>query len=101
MNNWKESFFRSLVSESDGTGSTISVSILALTSFIIRAGTTLLVKLHAPISVTDLNSFLTAGSAFMVTTCGPLYLINKGASVVNARTQCDCAAKAAAPVEEK
>lgn len=74
----KIGFIRSVFSEPDGSGSSSRICIAGIVIFILGAGTSLAFKIHTPITVAEMNSFLVAAGEFIATTCGPLYLINKG-----------------------
>jgi hypothetical protein len=78
---------RSMLSESDGSVSIIRFCILMIFSFVIGAGITLVIKLHTPVTPMDINNFMSAAGIFITTTCAPLYAINKGADVLNNKTQ--------------
>jgi hypothetical protein len=81
-------FIKSILSEPDGTGSTTRVLMAVIVFFTIGAGIFLCGALHSKhITVEQLNSYLTTGGQFVVTTTGPLYLINKGASVMGKNGQ--------------
>jgi hypothetical protein len=79
----KFDFFRSAFSEPDGTGSSTRLIIACLVSFVVGSGVSMVTHIHGPISVQDFNSFLSSAGVFLATTCGPLYLINKGSAVMN------------------
>jgi hypothetical protein len=72
--NW----LRSIWSEPDGTGSSTRVHMTALIAFIIGTGLSFGIATHQKkVSIEQFNNFLSAGSTFLVTTCGPLYGANK------------------------
>jgi hypothetical protein len=72
--NW----LRSIWSEPDGTGSSTRVHMTALIAFIIGVGLSFGIATHQKrFSIEQFNNFLSAGSTFLVTTCGPLYGANK------------------------
>jgi hypothetical protein len=72
--NW----IRSIWSEPDGTGSSTRVHMTALIAFIIGIGLSFGIATHQKkVSIEQFNNFLSAGSTFLVTTCGPLYGANK------------------------
>lgn len=82
------SFLKSVFSESDGSGSSSRVLIALIICFTIGVGTFLCVELHnRRVTPEQLNNFLSTGGTFVTTTTGPLYLINKGADVMNNRNQ--------------
>jgi len=71
-------FIKSVFSEADGTGSVSRVLIALLITFIVGAGVSFGAAVHLhKITLSDFNSFLSAASAFIVTTTAPLYGINK------------------------
>lgn len=71
---------RSIWSEPDGSGSSTRVHITAITAFILGVGIAFGIATHAKkISIEQFDSFLNAGATFLVTTCGPLYGLNKAA----------------------
>lgn len=76
------SFPRSVLSGSDGSGSATRICMVALVSFVIGIGASLTYRIHQPLTVDDLNNFLSAAGIFLTTTCSPLYLINRGADVL-------------------
>lgn len=76
-------FFHSMLSGVDGRISNTRVCITATVAFVIGAGITLVCKIHAPITVAEFDSFLSASGTFIATVCGPLYLINKGAGIMS------------------
>lgn len=80
------SFLRSMLSESDGSVSNTRVCITCVFTFIIGIGITLVTKLHTPVTVADINGFLSTAGMFIATTCGPLYTINKLADIMNNKT---------------
>jgi predicted membrane protein len=61
-----------------GTGSSTRVHMTALIAFVIGAGVVFGIATHQKkFSIEQFDSFLSSGSAFIVTTCGPLYGANK------------------------
>ena len=81
------SFLKSIFSEPDGTGSSTRITMLAIICFILGIGSTLAFKMHDHISVGDMNSFLSSSGNFILTTCGPLYAINKGSDAIKNKNQ--------------
>ena len=73
-------FLKSVFSESDGSGSASRVMIGMIVSFILGIGIAFstLVCSHK-ITIEQFNDFLNKGGSFILTTCGPLYGINKAA----------------------
>ena len=71
---------KSVFSEPDGTGSMSRVLIGLLTTFIVGVGVSFAVSAHFKrVTVEEFNGFLSSAGQFLITTCGPLYAINKGA----------------------
>ncbi len=82
-------FLRSMVTGEGSRGSEVStahVCIVAVFSFILGVGVMLALKIQRPITVAEYSAFLAASGAFIASTCAPLYLINRGAEVVNLKT---------------
>lgn len=75
-------FVRSVFSEPDGTGSTSRILITAIVAFVLGIGSALVAKIHTPVTVADIDSFLGAAGIFIASTCTPMYLINKGANTM-------------------
>ena len=72
------SFIRSVYSEADGSGSSTRVHIGILTAFTIGVGVSFSYLVHTTrVSIEQFNSFLASAATFLVSTCGPLYGINK------------------------
>jgi hypothetical protein len=83
-------FFKSMFSESDGTVSSTRVMVSLLITFVIAVGISFAIKVNAKgMSPEQFNEYLRAGSSFILTTCGPLYAVNKVASVMNNKTDKD------------
>jgi hypothetical protein len=79
-------FFKSVFSEPDGSGSTSRVMIGLLTAFILGVGISFSVLVcNKHITVEQFEGFLSNSSTFLLTTCGPLYGINKAADVMKGR----------------
>ncbi len=92
--NWKK-WLVSVWSEADGTGSSSRLIISLLVLFIITVGVGFTIAVHKhSLAMNDFNSFLVTSGAFIVTTCTPLYAVNKGAAVMKGKT--DAAASVAA-----
>ena len=71
-------WLRSVYSEPDGTGSSTRLVISALVAFAIVAGLSFAYLVHIKtITIEQFDAFLTAAATFIVTTCGPLYGVNK------------------------
>lgn len=79
-------FVKSVFSEPDGTGSASRILITAIVCFVLGIGSALVAKIHTPVSVSDINSFLGAAGIFIASTCTPMYLINKGANTMIAKS---------------
>lgn len=80
MNTWTKSIW----SEPDGTGSSTRIHITAITTFILGIGLSFGVATHQKkITVEQFDSFLSSAATFLVTTCGPLYGINKAVDYLN------------------
>ncbi len=75
-----------MLSEADGSVSTTRVCITMVFTFIIGMGVALMWKLHTPVTVADINNFLSSAGIFIATTCAPLYALNKTADVLNNNT---------------
>lgn len=76
------SFIKSVLSD-NGVGSSTRVNVTMLVVFIVGAGTALMFKLHTPVTVSDINSFLSSAGQFLALTTGTLYGINRAASSVD------------------
>ena len=85
--NWSKNFLRSVLSEDDGSGSSTRLIMVMLVSFIVGVGSAFAFKVHGPVTLAEYGQFLTSASAFIMATCGPLYLINKGADAINNKTE--------------
>jgi len=71
-------WLRSVYSEPDGTGSSTRLHISLLTVFTIAVGISFAALVHRHgITIEQFNAFLGAAATFLVSTCGPLYGINK------------------------
>ena len=79
---FKLDFLKSVFSEPDGTGSCSRILMTAIVGFVLGAGTTLVYKIHQPVTVTDLCTFLGTAGTFILSTAGPLYGMNKLADVM-------------------
>ncbi len=72
------SWVKSIWSEPDGSGSSTRIHITAFVTFILGVGIAFGVATHQKkFTIEQFDSFLTAASGFVVTTCGPLYGANK------------------------
>jgi hypothetical protein len=80
--NW----LKTVWSEPDGTGSSTRVHMTALIAFILGVGISFGIATHQKkFSIEQFNNFLSAGSTFLVTTCGPLYGANKVADYMKSK----------------
>ena len=71
-------WIRSIYSEPNGNGSSTRIHITALIAFILGIGIAFgIATHHKRFTMEEFNSFLQTGSTFLVTTCGPLYGMNK------------------------
>jgi len=78
------SWLKSAYSESDGNGSSTRLHMSALIAFVIGVGIAFGVATHEKkFTIEQFDGFLGAGGAFIVTTCGPLYGLNKASDVLN------------------
>lgn len=76
LNTFGRRWLPSFLSEADGTGSSTRANVAAIVGFVLGAGTTLVFKIHGPVTVAELNSFLAAAGSFVVVTCPVLYALN-------------------------
>jgi hypothetical protein len=78
------SWLKSVYSEADGSGSSTRVHIGLFTGFVIAVGMSFAWLVHRQhLTIEQFDNFLSAGSGFIVVTCGPLYAANKIADVRN------------------
>jgi hypothetical protein len=71
-------WIKSIWSEPDGSGSSTRIHITALIAFVLGVGISFGIATHQKkFSIEQFNSFLASASAFIVSTCGPLYGANK------------------------
>lgn len=74
--NW--GWVKSIWSEPNGNGSSTRVHMTMLIAFVLVVGISFGIATHLKrITIEQFDNFLTAGSTFIVTTCGPLYAANK------------------------
>ena len=79
---------KSIYSEPDGSGSSTRIHITAFIAFIIGIGISFGVATHhKKFTLEQFDSFLTTASTFIVTTCGPLYAVNKTADFLKKRDE--------------
>lgn len=87
IDNWGRNFLRSMLSESDGTGSSTRVCVLLVIVFTLGFVAALLWKIHAPVSVGEFCQAVGALTLFAAGICGALYGINRTAEVFNNRAE--------------
>lgn len=76
LGNW----IKSAYSEPDGSASSTRISIAVLLSFVLGLGLAFgVATFHKMITMDQFNSYLSTAGIFIMTTCGPLYGINKAA----------------------
>lgn len=82
------SWLKSVYSEPDGTGSSTRIHISLLIAFVLSVGISFgyLVHRHT-ITVESFNGFLASAGTFLVSTCGPLYGLNKAADWAKSKQQ--------------
>lgn len=83
--NWAAGFLRSQFSDKDGTVSNTKVCIFTVVAFVLGWGTCLFSKLHTPVTVTDIVTFLGAAGTFATLLCGTLAGLKYGADAFNNR----------------
>jgi len=84
------SWLKSAYSESDGSGSSTRIHMTALIAFVIGVGLAFGVATHEKkFTIEQFDGFLGAGATFIVTTCGPLYGLNKASDVLNKKNNND------------
>ena len=80
-------WLKSIWSEPDGSGSSTRIHITAITTFILGIGLSFGVATHQKrITIEQFNNFLSSAATFLVTTCGPLYGINKASDYFKNKT---------------
>jgi hypothetical protein len=83
--NWAAGFLRSQLSDKDGTVSNTRVCVLMIVIAVISWVTCLMWKLHTPVTVTDLVTFLGSAGTFVMLVCGTLTGLKYTADAVNNR----------------
>lgn len=83
--NWARNYLRSMLSESDGTGSTTRFCLVLVVVFTLGFVAALLWKIHAPVTVAEFCQAVSALTLFATGICGALYGINRAADVFNNR----------------
>ena len=85
LDNWARNYLRSMLSETDGTGSSSRVCVLLVIVFTLGFVAALLWKIHAPVTVAEFSQAIGALTLFATGICGALYGINRAADVFNNR----------------
>ena len=83
--NWSAGFLRSQLSDKDGTVSNTKVCILMTITAVLTWVSCLLYKLHTPITVTDVVTFLGAAGTFTALIVGTMAGMKYTADAVNNR----------------
>lgn len=86
ISSWERKFVRSMLSESDGSVSSTRCLIALTIVFALGWITGLLMKVHKPVSLGEVQSFVGTLTVFVTSICGSLYGINRAAEVLNNRT---------------
>ena len=83
--NWAAGFLRSQLSDKDGTVSNTKVCVAMIVTAVVAWVSCLFYKLHAPVTVTDIVTFLGAAGTFTALICGALAGLKYGADAINNR----------------
>ena len=83
--NWAAGFLRSQLSDKDGTVSNTKVCVLMIIVSVLSWVTCLLYKLHTPVTVTDIVTFIGSAGTFAALICGTLAGLKYTADAVNNR----------------
>jgi len=83
--NWAAGFLRSQLSDKDGTVSNTKVCVAMVVVSVLSWVSCLLYKLHTPITVTDIVTFVGAAGTFAALICGTLAGMKYTADAVNNR----------------
>ena len=83
--NWAAGFLRSQLSDKDGTVSNTKVCVLMIVIAVLSWVSCLLYKLHTPITVTDIVTFVGSAGTFAALICGTLAGMKYTADAVNNR----------------
>ena len=83
--NWAAGFLRSQLSDKDGTVSNTKVCVAMIVTAVVAWVSCLFYKLHAPVTVTDIVTFLGAAGTFTALICGTLASLKYGADAINNR----------------
>ncbi len=85
IDNWARGYIRTMLSESDGTGSSSRLCLLLVVVFTLGFVSALLWKIHGPITAAEFSQAVGALTLFATGICGSLYGINRAAEVFNNR----------------
>jgi hypothetical protein len=83
--NWAAGFLRSQLSDKDGTVSNTKVCVLMIVTAVLSWITCLLWKLHTPVTVTDIVTFIGAAGTFTALLVGTMAGMKYTADAVNNR----------------
>jgi len=83
--NWAAGFLRSQLSDKDGTVSNTKVCILMIVTAVLSWVSCLLYKLHTPVTVTDIVTFIGAAGTFSALLVGTMAGMKYTADAVNNR----------------
>jgi hypothetical protein len=83
--NWAAGFLRSQLSDKDGTVSNTKVCVLMIITAVLSWVSCLFYKLHTPVNVTDIVTFLGAAGTFTALVCGTLAGLKYGSDAINNR----------------
>ena len=83
--NWAAGFLRSQLSDKDGTVSNTKVCVLMVIVFVLSWVSCLLYKLHTPVTVTDIVTFIGAAGTFAALIIGTMAGMKYTADAVNNR----------------
>ena len=79
-------FAKGLFSEHDGTPSIMLILVTLIVAFILGCSIAFALQTYKhSITMDQFDSYLGSAGAFIATSCGPLYLLHKGADVLNRR----------------
>lgn len=87
VDNWSRWWLRSMLSESDGSGSSTRFCIVCVIVFTLGFVSALLWKLHGPITVAEFCQALSSLTLFATGICSALYGINRVADAFNNRAK--------------
>ena len=83
--NWAAGFLRSQLSDKDGTVSNTKVCVAMIVTAVVAWVSCLFYKLHTPVTVTDIVTFLGAAGTFTALVCGTLAGLKYGSDAINNR----------------